>query len=184
MRNYDSVMMQVAELWASQSYCERKQVGAVIAKDGRVLSNGYNGTISGIDNDCEERIIELPCCGEKVNVNEIKKSPKLNNIYKYVHYCNNVTLGISYGEEYLNNITPTTNEFTLHAEQNAIMFCAREGIPTKDTTIYITHSPCKNCAKLIAQCGITRVVYKHKYKDTSGLDFLSKIGIDITELNN
>ena len=184
MRNYDSVMMQVAELWASQSHCKRKQVGAVIAKDGRILSNGYNGTISGTDNNCEEKIIELPCCRKKINANEIRKSPKSDNVYKYKHSCNGKNKTITCSDEYLDNITPTTNEFTLHAEQNAIMFCAREGIPTKDTTIYITHSPCKNCAKLIAQCGITRVVYKHKYKDTSGLDFLSKIGIDITELNN
>lgn len=71
----------------------------------------------------------------------------------------------------------TTSDFTLHAEQNILTFCNREGISTKDTTIYITLSPCKTCAKLLASAGITSVYYLEQYKDVSGLIFLQKAGI-------
>ena len=71
----------------------------------------------------------------------------------------------------------TTSDFTLHAEQNLITFCAKHGISTNNTTIYITHSPCKQCAKLIAQSGITEVVYSQTYKDTAGIDFLQACNI-------
>jgi len=78
-----------------------------------------------------------------------------------------------------------TNDFTLHAEANAITHAAKEGISLYGTTIYITKSPCKECSKLIAQSGIKRVVYKTKYKDTSGLDFLRSIGgIVVDEYNS
>lgn len=71
----------------------------------------------------------------------------------------------------------TTSDFTLHAEQNLITFCAKHGIPTNNTTIYITHSPCKQCAKLIAQSGISEVVYSQDYKDRDGLNFLTECGV-------
>ena len=70
-----------------------------------------------------------------------------------------------------------TSAFTLHAEQNLITFCAKHGIPTNGATIYITHSPCKQCSKLIAQSGITEVVYSTPYRDSEGLDFLAACNI-------
>lgn len=75
-----------------------------------------------------------------------------------------------------------TSDFTLHAEQNLITFCAKHGIPTNGTTIYITHSPCKQCSKLIAQSGIKEVVYAQPYKDPDGIAFLESCGIPVRKL--
>ena len=125
---YDTSMIITAFTFAEQSYCKRLKVGAVLAREGRILATGYNGTITGTSNTCE--------CEDG-----------------------------------------TTSDFTLHAEQNLITFCAKHGISTNNTTIYITHSPCKQCAKLIAQSGITEVVYSQTYKDTAGIDFLQACNI-------
>jgi dCMP deaminase len=78
----------------------------------------------------------------------------------------------------------STSDFTLHAEQNLITFCAKNGIPTNGTTIYITHSPCKQCSKLIAQSGITEVIYSTVYRDTDGLDFLHACNITTRRISN
>lgn len=125
---YDTSMIITAFTFAEQSYCKRLKVGAVLAREGRILATGYNGTITGTSNTCE--------CEDG-----------------------------------------TTSDFTLHAEQNLITFCAKHGIPTNGATIYITHSPCKQCSKLIAQSGITEVVYSTPYRDSEGLDFLSACNI-------
>lgn len=76
----------------------------------------------------------------------------------------------------------TTSDFTLHAEQNILTFCNREGISTKNTSIYITLSPCKTCAKLLASAGITKVFYLEEYKDSSGLGFLKAAGIQTLQM--
>lgn len=128
MKKYDQSMLSTAYIFSQQSYCTRLKVGAVLARDGRILATGYNGTISGMPNACE--------CEDG-----------------------------------------TTSEFTLHAEQNIITFCAKNGIPTNGTTLYLTHSPCKQCSKLIAQSGITEIVYSNLYRDSEGLDFLSACNI-------
>ena len=77
----------------------------------------------------------------------------------------------------------TTSEFVLHAEQNLLMSCAKYGIPTARATLYITHSPCKTCAKLIAQAGISEVVYSTNYRDTEGLDFLKDCAIKVRKVD-
>lgn len=128
MRKYDVAMINTAYIFSQQSYCNRLKVGAVLAREGRILATGYNGTIAGLPNQCE--------CEDG-----------------------------------------TTSEFTLHAEQNVISFCAKTGISTNGATLYLTHSPCKQCSKLIAQSGISEVVYSRTYKDTDGLDFLHACNI-------
>jgi len=128
MTKYDAAMLATASIFSQQSYCTRLKVGAVLAKSGRILATGYNGTISGLPNTCE--------CEDG-----------------------------------------TTSDFTLHAEQNIIAFCAANGIATRDTTLYLTHSPCKQCSKLIAQSGIQEVVYSTPYRDTEGLDFLQACNV-------
>jgi len=72
MNKYDKTMLKTAELWAKESYCKRKQVGAVIAKDNRIVSIGYNGTVTGLENECEEQILKLDCCGKSVNIAKYK----------------------------------------------------------------------------------------------------------------
>ena len=132
MTKYDAAMLQTAETFAKQSQCKRKQVGAVLARDGRILATGYNGTLPGKLNDCE--------CEDG-----------------------------------------STSEFVLHAEQNLISYCARKGIPTEGTTLYITHSPCKTCSKLIAAVGIISVIFQDYYKDTDGIEFLQDCNISVTK---
>ena len=126
---YDKAYLKMAMEWAKLSYCERKQVGALIVKDRMIISDGYNGTPSGFENVCE------------------------------------TDLG-------------TTKWYVLHAEANAILKVARSTQSTEGATLYQTLSPCKNCSKLIHQSGIKRVVFTHKYKDTEGVDFLLKAGVE------
>lgn len=135
MKRYDETMLATAKLFGELSYSEKKKVGTVIAKDGRILATGYNGTVSGFDNTCET--------------------------YDFL-------------EDKL-----VTSQYVIHAEQNALMFCAKNGIPTDGTTMYITLSPCATCAKLIVQAGIKRVVFLEYYKDLGGLDFLRLAGVDL-----
>ena len=135
MNRYDETMLATAKLFGELSYCEKKKVGAVIAKEGRILATGYNGTVSGFDNQCET--------------------------YDFL-------------EDKL-----VTSPYVIHAEQNALMFCAKNGIPTNNTTMYITLSPCATCAKLLVQAGIKRVVFLEYWKDLDGLDFLRLAGVDL-----
>ena len=131
---YDNAYMRMALEWAKLSYCERKQVGALIVKDRMIISDGFNGTPTGFENCCEE-------------------------------------LG-------------DTKWYVLHAEANAILKVASSTQSCKNSTLYITLSPCKECSKLIHQSGIKRVVYANQYKDTTGLEFLEKAGVELTYLND
>jgi dCMP deaminase len=118
--------MDIAKITAKQSYCKRAEVGSVIVKDKRIIATGYNGTISGFDNNCEK-------------------------------------------EDGL-----TDHSIVVHAEQNAIIQCARNGVSTVGSTMYCTFTPCEECAKLILQSGIKEFVYKIEYKNQRGLDLLKK----------
>ena len=182
MEKFDYVMMKTAEIWADMSYCQRLKVGAVLAKDGRILSTGYNGTVSGTSNFCEcyekynnEKEIDkmafiCPECGGRGKIFQ-QYGP-----YGDLENCQNCNgLGKL---KFINK----TNEFTVHAEQNIISFCAKNGIPTEGTTLYVTHNPCKTCAKLIVQSGIKRVVYKEEYRDDGGIAFLKKVGVKIDKM--
>ena len=130
---YDLAYMRMAIEWSKLSYCQRKQVGALIVKDNMIISDGYNGTPSGFENSCET----------------------------------------TDGE---------TKWYVLHAEANAILKCAKHGQSCKGADLYLTLSPCKECSKLIHQSGIVRLVYSKKYKDSSGLEFLEKAGVEVTYL--
>ena len=131
---YDQAYMKMAAEWAKLSYCDRKQVGALIVKDRMIISDGFNGTPTGFENCCEEE--------------------------------------------------GSTKWYVLHAEANAILKVASSTQSCKDSTLYITLSPCRECSKLIHQSGIKRVVYANAYKDTSGLKFLEKAGVELTYLKN
>lgn len=130
---YDRAYMRMAQEWSKLSHCQRKQVGALIVKDGMIISDGYNGTPTGFPNDCEDG--------------------------------NGLTLW-----------------YVLHAEANAIMKVARSTNNARNSTLYLTHSPCKECSKLILQAGIKRLVYLDRYKDPSGLDLLEQGGVLVHQL--
>ena len=130
---FDQRYLDMARIWAQNSYCQRRQVGALVVKDGMIISDGYNGTPSGFENVCEDD----------------------NNI---------------------------TKPYVLHAEANAITKLARSNNNSDGATIYITASPCIECAKLIIQSGIKRVVYGEKYRLTDGVDLLERAGIEVVYL--
>lgn len=132
---YDLVYLRMAKTWASLSHCKRKQVGALIVKDGMIISDGYNGTPSGFDNCCED------------------------------------------GDG-------STHWYVLHAEANAILKVSRSTNSALGSTLYLTLSPCKECAKLILQSGIQRVVFEHRYKDDSGINFLQLAGVDVEQIDD
>lgn len=132
---YDKAYLRIAAEWSKLSYCNRKQVGAIIVRDRMIISDGYNGTPSGFENCCED-------------------------------------------EEGL------TLWYVLHAEANAISKVARSTQSCENATLYITLSPCKECSKLIHQSGIKRVVYKNGYRDTSGIDFLVKAGVEVMQIED
>jgi dCMP deaminase len=126
----DERYLRMAQIWAENSYCKRRQVGALIVKDQMIISDGYNGTPSGFENICEDE----------------------NNL---------------------------TKPYVLHAEANAITKVAASNNNSKEATIYITSSPCIECAKLIIQAGIKRVVFSDKYHTEEGINLLKRAGIAV-----
>lgn len=122
--------MRMARIWAENSYCKRRRVGALIVKDKMIISDGYNGTPSGFENVCEDE----------------------NNV---------------------------TKPYVLHAEANAITKIARSGNNSDGATLYVTTSPCIECAKLIIQAGIRRVIYGAKYRIEDGINLLKRANIDV-----
>jgi dCMP deaminase len=133
MSKFDQRYIEMAEIWAKNSYCKRRQVGALLVKDNMIISDGYNGTPSGFENVCEENGVTKP--------------------------------------------------YVLHAEANAISKVAKSGNSSAGATLYVTASPCIECAKLIIQSGIKRVVYKDEYRLTDGVDLLTRAGIEVEKLD-
>jgi len=180
---YDIFMMETAMIWSKASYCDRRKVGAVIANENRIISIGYNGTLSGVENNCEEVIVKCEYCDKSVNVDTILKDIDKGEYsiknYEVICECGKSHI---YTKDELCSIKPVTSDLTMHAEQNALMFCSKRGISTDGCTIYITTSPCKVCSKLIAAAGIKEVVYLEEYKDTSGIEFLNRIKIPVRQI--
>jgi len=129
----DKTYLRMAAVWANLSKATRKKVGCLVVKDGQIISDGYNGTPSGFDNECE-------------------------------HFVSG---------------TLTTKREVLHAESNALMKLAKGTNSSKGSTIYLTLSPCFDCAKLIVQAEIERVVCAEAYRITDGIDFLRKNNIQV-----
>ena len=131
-RQFDRSYLEMASVWAKNSYCTRRQVGAILVKDRMIISDGYNGTPSGFENVCEDE----------------------NGV---------------------------TKPYVLHAEANAITKVAKSNNSSEGSTLYITDSPCMECAKLIIQSGIARVVYARDYRITDGIDLLRRAGVEVVK---
>lgn len=132
-RLLDLRYLRMAAIWAENSYCQRRKVGALVVKEKMIISDGYNGTPSGFENVCED----------------------------------------AHG---------VTHPYVLHAEANAITKLARSGNNSDQATLYVTASPCIECAKLIIQAGIRRVVYAEQYRLTDGIDLLRRAGLEVEHL--
>ena len=131
----DKRYIRMAQIWAENSYCSRRKVGALIVKDKMIISDGYNGTPAGFENVCEDE----------------------NGL---------------------------TKPYVLHAEANAITKIACSNNSSKGATMYVTTSPCIECAKLIIQAGIKRVIYSEKYRLEDGLDLLRRANIEVVYINH
>lgn len=129
----DQRYLAMARIWSQNSYCNRRQVGAIIVKNKMIISDGYNGTPSGFENECED--------------------------------CDN-----------------KTKAYVLHAEANAITKVARSNNSSDGATLYVTASPCIECAKLIIQAGIKRVVFTEKYHNDDGIKLLERAEIEIVHI--
>ena len=175
MRNFDSVYLKIAEIWAQNSFARRAKVGAIIVKDNRIISDGFNGTPVGFDNTCEE----YRCLLMHDNSAECPISPEItiaDKLKANTHACY-VCGGCSCSEM-------VTKKEVLHAEANAITKLCQSAQSSEGATIYVTMSPCFECAKLIIQAGIKRVVYKEQYRETAGLELLKDAGIEVVHLTN
>ena len=131
----DRRYLRMTAIWAENSYCERRKVGALIVKDNMIISDGYNGTPAGFENVCEDA-------------------------------------------------DGNTKPYVLHAEANAITKVARSNNSSDGATLYVTASPCIECAKLIIQSGIRRVVFKDLYRLTSGIDLLKRAGVECVHVDD
>jgi dCMP deaminase len=129
----DQRYLKMASVWAQNSYCKRRQVGALLVKDKMIISDGYNGTPSGFENNCEDE----------------------NN---------------------------TTYPYVLHAEANAITKVAKSNNSSEGATLYVTSSPCMECAKLIIQAGIKRVVFYDNYHKADGIELLIMAHIEVLQI--
>ena len=133
----DQTYLQMADMWGQLSRAKRKKVGSLIVKDGRIISDGYNGTPHGFDNNCE--------------------------------------FETRFGLE--------TKPEVLHAESNALTKLAKSTQSSEGATIYVTLSPCFDCAKLMIQSGIKRVIYSRQYRITDGIKLLEDANIIIYQIN-
>ncbi len=145
-------------------YAKRSKVGCVIVRDHNILAYGYNGTPHGFENVCEETIIK------KMKIEEASVMADLS--FKQ----SAMTVAIA-GK--IEDAELVTKPEVIHAEINAIAKAARQGISVKDATMYVSISPCIECAKLIIQSGIKKVIYKEEYRDKSGYDLLIKANVEI-----
>ncbi len=130
----DQRYLKMANIWAQNSYCKRRQVGALLVKDQMIISDGYNGTPSGFENICEDE-------------------------------------------------SDKTKPYVLHAEANAITKVAKSNNSSEKATMYVTSSPCLECAKLIIQAGIKRVVFTDSYRLEDGIDLLKRADIEVIQVD-
>jgi dCMP deaminase len=129
----DQRYLKMAMIWSQNSYCKRRQVGALLVKDKMIISDGYNGTPSGFENECEDE-------------------------------------------------NSQTKPYVLHAEANAITKVAKSGNSSDGATLYVTSSPCLECAKLIIQAGIRRVVFTESYRLEDGINLLKRANIEVKQV--
>jgi dCMP deaminase len=161
--------MKTAETFAELSHARRLHVGAIVVKEDRVISIGYNGMPSGWDNDCEDK--EWCSAGGWLSPEEIEEGWPYEGTYLDFD-----------GNEMQGRYRLKTKPEVLHAETNALAKLAKSTESGEGADIFITHAPCLDCAKLIYQSGIKRVFFGAAYRDDSGTKFLKASGITVEQL--
>jgi len=151
--------MDVAERTSKLSSAIRRQVGAVIVKENRILSYGYNGMPTGWTNECENKEY-MP--GDMWD----------GHLYPHEEYDKEV--------ESNRRFRLVTKDEVLHAESNAIAKVSGSTESSENATLFVTTAPCIHCAKMIFQSGIKNVFYRDTYRDDAGVEFLQKGGVSVT----
>ena len=144
--------MKAAEVYSQLSSARRLQVGCVVVKDNTIIGIGYNGMPSGWNNDCEKR--------------------------SYT----NIDTKWQYLDEDGSTYSLVTRPEVLHAESNALAKVARSTNSSEGASVFVTHAPCLDCAKMMYQAGINSVYYRSSYRDTSGVDFLKECSIEVKQI--
>ena len=162
--------MDTAKRFAELSHARRLHVGAIIVKDDRIISIGYNGMPAGWDNNCEDKDYMSGDAGGWLNPDEIEER------WPHVEYEGEF-------QDQKRRYALKTKPEVLHAETNAIAKLARSGEHGLDSDLFVTHAPCLDCAKLIYQAGIKRVFFGTAYRDTAGVDFLKASKITVEQVN-
>ena len=163
---YISAYMQTAQIFANCSTAVRLKVGAIVVKDDRILSIGYNGTPSGWDNNCEN--VEWCSAGGWLSAEEIIEGWPYEGTYLDAD-----------GNTMQGRYRLKTKPEVLHAEMNALMKLAKSTESGDQATMFCTHAPCIECAKLIYQSGIKSLYYRTQYRDTAGIEFLTRSNVDV-----
>ena len=170
-KKFKEAYMKTAETFAELSYARRLHVGAIIVKDDRIISIGYNGMPSGWENDCEDRDWMDNDAGGWLDVEDIERR------WPYEEYSDEVST------ELIGRYNWKSKPEVLHAETNAIAKLAKSTESGAMATMFVTHSPCLDCAKLIYQSGITSVFYRNSYRSDDGINFLKNSGVAIEKLD-
>lgn len=166
-QKFINLYMDWAERTAQLSHAKRLQVGAVVVKDDSVISYGYNGMPAGWDNDCEDKVWDSGA-GGWLDPEEFDAK------FPYEEWHETAQRNVRYGLK--------TKPEVLHAESNAIAKLAKSINSGNGASIFITHAPCIDCAKLIYQSGINSVYYRSSYRDSKGLDFLKKSNVEVNQI--
>ena len=154
--------MRAASVYAELSTARRLQVGCVVVKDNTIIGIGYNGMPSGWDNNCENTLYVL-----KEECQATDEWMKENGYTETAHGWSRLT----------------SKPEVLHAETNAIAKISRSTNSSDGASMFITHAPCLECAKIIYQAGIKEVYYKNDYRSEAGINFLKKCKIEVIQCN-
>ncbi len=162
--------MDTAKRFAELSTAKRLHVGAIVVKDDRIISIGYNGMPSGWDNNCEDKEW-MSDAGGWLDPDEIEERWPFEGTYTD-----------DFGNEMQGRYRLVTKKEVLHAERNAIDKLAKSAESGLGSSLFVTHCPCLECAKSIYSAGIAKVYYEYDYRVTEGIDFLKKCGIPVVKL--
>jgi dCMP deaminase len=161
--------MQTAKIFADLSHARRLHVGAIVVRDDRIISIGYNGMPAGWENDCEN--VEWCSAGGWLSAEEIIEGWPYEDTYLDAD-----------GNEMQGRYRLKTKPEVLHAESNAISKLARSSESGDGSVMFITHAPCIDCAKLIFQSGIRQVFYGEEYRSRDGIEFLEKCRVEVQQV--
>lgn len=171
-QKFIDLYMDWAERVAALSHAKRLNVGAVIVKDDTVISYGYNGMPAGWDNNCEDKEYMSGDAGGWLDPEEINERWPFEEEVHGPYY------------ESTRRYRLKTKPEVLHAESNAIAKLAKSSNSGLGADIFITHSPCIECAKLIFQSGISKVYYGKSYRDDAGIKFLQLSGVEVKQIDD